>query len=111
MKKFFLLALCFSFYFSAQANYSVVCTAGGLGALFPGSQADYVDNLTVTGTIDARDFVFIQNMLYNSLTILDLSGATIAAYTGSEGTNGYSSTGYLANEIPQFAFVIGGGTN
>ena len=61
-----------------------------------------VTNLTVTGTIDARDFKTMRDSM--PLSVLNLSGATIAAYTGEYGTQDPSINTYLANVIPQYAF-------
>ncbi len=77
----------------------------------PGSLLDsfnQVDKTTITslriiGTIDARDFKFIRDSL-SMLAILDLSGANVAAYEGTEGTYSSASTTYNAMTIPQRAF-------
>ncbi len=57
--------------------------------------------LTVTGSMDARDFLFISNQM-DELTQLDLSQASIVAY---HGTALYSTIAdYGINEIPRTAF-------
>jgi uncharacterized repeat protein (TIGR02543 family) len=64
-----------------------------------------VTHLTLTGAIDARDVKFMRDSM-PYLAELDLSGATIAAYTGTEGTYydaSYSCT-YQANVMPEYAF-------
>lgn len=58
--------------------------------------------LKVTGTIDARDFKTMRDSM--GLVILDLSGATIAAYNGTAGTQDLNNDYYPANTIPQYAF-------
>ena len=61
-----------------------------------------VTQLTVTGTVDARDFKFMGQQL-TALQQLDLSGATIEALETVEpvlGTNG----SYAAGEVPPMAF-------
>ena len=58
---------------------TVECTPGNLAELTAHCSTT-VTNLTVTGTIDARDFKTMNEMSY--LKVLDLSGATIEAYTG-----------------------------
>jgi M6 family metalloprotease-like protein len=64
--------------------------------------AYFVTKLTVSGAIDARDIRFIRDQL-SVLEELDLSGATIVSYTGTEGTmEGY--TAYPDNELPQMVF-------
>jgi len=84
-----------------------VATAGGLSAAITaaGGTLSGVTNLTVTGTIDARDFVTMRDNM-PLLAILDLSGATIAAYSGTDGTDTYAWYGtiYPANTMPREAF-------
>jgi len=80
-------------------------TAGGLAAAITAAGGDLatVTNLTVTGTIDARDFKTMRDAML-LLSKLDLSGATIAEYTGIDGTVLTINTTYPANEIPESAF-------
>jgi uncharacterized repeat protein (TIGR02543 family) len=61
-----------------------------------------ITHLTLTGSIDARDVKFMRDSM-PLLTALDLSGATIAAYTGAGGTYSYSYA-YPANELPAYSF-------
>ena len=63
--------------------------------------------LTIIGTLNALDFAFMRDSM-PVLEALDISGATIAAYTGAGGTLPDSSS-YPANEIPQHAFYNGAG--
>lgn len=87
---------------------------GGLEAAVKTAQPNLslVTNLTVTGTIDARDFRFIRDSLNTTLVGLDISGTTIEAYSGTDGTD-YTpppmmgagggldtDASYAANEIP-----------
>ena len=105
MKKTLFLFLFSSLFFVVQATtLSVNSTAGGLSSAITegGGILTEVTNLTVTGTIDARDFVAMRNNM-PLLAVVDLSGVTIAAYTGTEGTVA-STTDYPANEIPQYSF-------
>ncbi|MDR1739943.1 MAG: leucine-rich repeat domain-containing protein [Bacteroidales bacterium] len=66
-----------------------------------------VTDLVVTGIIDARDFRNIRDNLVN-LTSLDLSGCTIAAFSGDGGTSvgwmGPQSDNYGADTVPVNAF-------
>lgn len=62
-------------------------------------------SLTVTGTLDASDFAFMRDSM-PVLQTLDISGATIAAYTGGNGTLP-GDHAYPAGEIPQNAFFNG----
>ncbi len=84
---------------------SVNVTAGGLYTALTSTELNTVSNLTITGTIDARDFLTLRDYM-PSLAILDLSGANIVAYSGTAGTL-YVDTTYPANEIPQNAFLNG----
>jgi hypothetical protein len=78
-------------------------TSGNLLADLTADELLGITNLTITGTIDARDFKTI-GVNMPLLASLDLSGASITAYSGTEGTVGYENT-YPANEIPSFAFI------
>lgn len=63
-----------------------------------------VTNLTVTGTIDVRDFETMKDSM-TALTIINLSNATIAAYTEIFGTKpNVDSINNAANAIPQTIF-------
>jgi hypothetical protein len=79
---------------------SVVLTAAG--TLNSQTSIKTFTHLTVTGNIDARDIQFMRDSMPHLLE-LDLSAATIVAYSGTEGTHyGYSDT-YPANEMPQYS--------
>ncbi len=83
----------------------IVSTPGNLketisNAGFDGSS---LKELTVTGNINATDFRFMRDEMLE-LEVLDLSGATIVTYSGTNGTAGTSSISYPENEIPQYAF-------
>ncbi len=78
---------------------------GGLYNLIA-SKATTITTLTLTGTIDARDFKTMRDAM-PALTDVDLSDVTIVAYTGSDGTNGGGSNlVYDANTIPPVAFTL-----
>ena len=104
MRKIFLLlvVLSFALYAPSQVSKTVNVTAGGLSAALTHAELITVTNLTVTGTIDARDFVTMRDSA-TALTIINLSDACITAYTGSKGPD-YLSTSYYANHIPSRAF-------
>lgn len=72
---------------------------GSIKTLVPRSDRDCIDSLIIIGTIDARDFKYTVDSL-PSLTRLDLSGAVIVSYSGTEGTI-FEQRTYPANEIPQ----------
>jgi hypothetical protein len=81
---------------------SVNVSAGGLLSALTKTEKSTVTNLTITGTIDARDFKIMRDSM-SGLSVIDISSVGIVAYTGNDGT-GYSSTTYPANEIPEYAF-------
>jgi hypothetical protein len=61
-------------------------------------------DLTITGFIDARDFKTMRDLM-PVLANIDLSGVTIAAYSGTEGTSIRGVTSYPVNAIPETAFM------
>jgi len=109
------LSLCLSILIQAQVSKDVtITTAGSLASVLTNSEKNSITNLTISGYIDARDFVTLRDYM-PSLTNLDLSNVTISAYTGTEGTfwnnvicsspcNHTQKTVYNANTIPDDAF-------
>ena len=87
----------------AAISKSVVITAGSLSTTLTNDELNTVTNLTITGAIDARDFKTMRDYM-PILAILDISGADISAYTGTEGTYSTSNITYPVNEIPADAF-------
>lgn len=107
MKKWFLLTLvayvC-SFVSQAQTAQTIQLTkAGSLSSQLTDSEASALLSLTLTGSIDARDIACIRDRL-RALTTLDLTGSSIAAYAGTDGTDTGIQTTYPANELPRYAF-------
>ncbi|MBO4722268.1 MAG: leucine-rich repeat protein [Muribaculaceae bacterium] len=100
-KRFYLLALLLATVLHLQAA-TVTSTAGKLSTV-----VTYHDthSLTVNGTLDARDFLFIADELHY-LRILDLSNATIVAYnsTLSDGLLP-GEYRYAANTLPYCALA------
>jgi hypothetical protein len=86
----------------AGAPAAINVTAGNLSTVLTASQLNGINDLTLTGSIDARDFKTMRDNM-PLLTKLDLSGVTIEAYTGTAGSDPYISK-YAANEIPPHAF-------
>jgi len=78
-----------------QGSFAITinCTAGGLNLAAVSSGLYTATDLKITGTMDSRDFTFIQYYV-PLLTTLDLSSVNIAAYSGN-----------LANAIPATAFT------
>ena len=78
--------------------------AGGLAALLPQSVRDTITYLALTGAIDARDFKTMRDEM-PLLAEIDLSGVTIVAYTGTDGTSITGNNVYPENTIPETAFM------
>lgn len=76
---------------------------GGLSLALSSLQKSTITSLKITGSIDARDFKIMRDSM-ELLSAIDLSGATIAGYTGREGTAGDSVVHYPPGEIPRKAF-------
>ena len=70
-------------------------SAGTLSSFFQTNDDNLITELTVTGTMDYRDFSIISGLPF--LTTLDLSGVTISAVS-------IYGTDYFANEIPTYVF-------
>ena len=87
---------------NAQAK-SVTITAGGLSTTLTSTEQNTITNLTVNGTIDARDFKTMRDNM-PMLTSVDLSGTNVVEYVGTDGTYNINSIDYPANTIPQGAF-------
>lgn len=86
-----------------NTHVTALITAGNLAStLSLGLKT--ITNLKLTGTIDARDFKTMRDDM-PLLAVLDLSGTTVLAYTGTLGTNGSISIDYPANGIPDHAFL------
>ncbi len=83
---------------SVTVNITAVNTAS---TVIPASgDVTLIDKLTVTGTLDARDMVYIRGLA--ALTELNLTGVTFIEWNGTGGTqgNGTISTLYAANQFP-----------
>ena len=80
-----------------------VSVAGKLSTFLTNTEKKTITCLAITGQIDARDFKFMRDSI-PTLSALDLSGSTIVAYTGKDGTASTNSTSYPVNTIPQDAF-------
>src|ERR1035437_4775035 len=107
MKKIFLflMSLCLSLMMQAQLSRTVNITkAGTLSSLLTTDEMDSITNLSIIGTIDARDFQIMRDNM-PILSVIDLSAANIVAYYGDKGTNNYTSN-YFANTIPNYAFYL-----
>lgn len=81
---------------------AVETSSGKLEALM-GNDAATVTELTLTGTMDARDFKFISESM-PSLSTLDLGGVTIEEYSDKEPLFA-NFTYYPANELPKYSLM------
>ena len=97
-----LICLCFTMMLQAQVSITTNVTAGNLKASLTIDELATITKLTLTGTIDTRDFKTMRDDM-PLLAEIDLSGVNIAAYSGGEGTY-QTVTDYQANEIPVCAF-------
>jgi len=88
-----------------QSPQTWEATPGGLAAAFTAEELATIYDLTLTGAIDARDFKTMRDKM-PLLAKLDLSGATIVDYHGTEGTSQVGTTDYPAYTIPEYAFVF-----
>ena len=88
----------------AQTSKILNSVAGNLSTLLSNSDRSSISNLTITGTIDARDFKTMRDSMPYLATI-DLSEANISAYSGYNGTyySGSNMT-YPVNTVPTYAF-------
>jgi len=73
-------------------SYAIIAVGGNLTA---------ITNLTVTGTIDARDFKTMRDNM-PSLTVVDLNSVIIEAYNGMRGT---AEAGSMGNIIESSALA------
>jgi hypothetical protein len=105
MKKLLLLFICVLnlALLQAQTTKTLNLTAGALSTALTASEIATITNLTLTGTIDARDFKTIRDNM-SLLASINLSGVTVVAYTGTHGTASTNSVIYPANTIPEYCF-------
>ena len=102
----FLLLISVSILGHSQVSKTInVQTAGSLSTLLTEDEKSTVTNLTLTGTIDARDIKCMRDQIAH-ITNLDLSNANIAAYEGIATST--LSNSYPANEMPKSSFYRSG---
>ena len=109
MNRFNLLivSIFLSLVLNGQVNKTVDITAGTLSVALTSTELNETTNLTVTGTIDARDFKTMRDEM-PVLSVINLSGTAIAEYSGADGTFP-ADYDYPANKVPDFAFHDFGG--
>lgn len=106
-RKLFILLV--SLYLVATAQAQVfksvqVNNPGTLSTLLTTTELSTVTDLTITGNIDARDFLVFRYNKMPKLSKLDISSSHIVAFTGSNGPVSNYTTTYPANELPANAF-------
>lgn len=95
----FSLAVAVAFGIPAINAATVNISAGGLEKAIGNNLSE--TSLTITGELNAADFAFINDKL-SELTSLDLSNATVVAYSGDAILAG--RTTFPANAIPAYGF-------
>ncbi len=106
MKQYFLLFIfCIgSLRYGHSTQTNLVLDAGNLQFILAPDDLATITELTITGTMDARDFKVIRDKM-PLLSLLDIEGVDIIAYYGSEGTHPDSwYRQYEDNCIPDYAF-------
>jgi len=98
-----LLFILLSVVANAQEAKSLMVTAGQLSSLLTNDEKNAITNLSLIGTIDARDFKTMRDSM-PVLSNVDISKVKIDRYNGFDGSGEYYNTNYYANEIPYFAF-------
>ena len=99
-----LIILLMSVVVQSQINKTINnLTPGSLITLLTANELTTINSLTLTGTIDARDFTTMRDSMPN-LAVVDLTGVTIANYYGSAGPGGKWQKDYPANMTPFSAF-------
>lgn len=87
----------------AQLSKTVdLATAGTLSTVLTSNELQTVTHLTLTGTIDARDFKTMRDDM-PALAEINISEVTIVAYSGDEGTVLFPWN-FPANTLPDYAF-------
>jgi hypothetical protein len=98
-----LLSFCLVLALNAQVSKSVSISAGGLYSALTPSERSNTTNLTVTGTIDARDILTMRDNM-PALAVIDLGATIVTAYSGTLGTMIGNNYAYPANAFPKYAF-------
>ena len=75
-------------------------TPGAVSTTLTTEELNTVTNLKLNGNIDARDFKTMRDLM-PVLSTIDISGANIVEYIGTEGTYDASNRTYSANLIPR----------
>jgi len=99
-----LVSLSLSLILQAQVSKTINITdAGTLYSYLSKTERTTVTNLTITGTIDARDFVTMRDSL-PKLAVLDLGNSDIAACTTYDDVDSFIQNVNPENAIPNNSF-------
>lgn len=100
-----ILVLCMSMMLKAELSKTITnLTAGELKLQMTSEELRTVTNLTVSGTMDSRDFRTLNQEMF-ALTKVDLTNIQIEEYKGFYGSNVMNEyKTYPANSIPEMAF-------
>ncbi len=98
-KALFSIALCCS----AVCAGATETTAGQLSVAVSADEAATLTTLTLTGSMDARDFAYVQSSM-PKLERLDLTGVTIEEYSDKVPVFA-NFTYYPANELPKYGLM------
>jgi hypothetical protein len=104
MKKLIIVLSCLAISLSGMTQVSktlTLTTPGSLTTTLTTNEKLTVTNLTLSGNIDARDFLCLRDEMI-VLESLNISGASIKGYSGKVLSS--SSDYYSANEIPSYSF-------
>ena len=105
MKSIFLLfiSLFIALMLQAQVSKTLNVTAGNLKTALTAEELNTITNLTLTGTIDGRDFKTMRDNM-SKLSILNLSSANITKHSGTDGPTETYYYDYPENTIPPKSF-------
>ena len=100
----FAITFCFTVLAQAQVAKTInVAAGGGLKATLTATELTTVTDLTVTGNIDARDFLTMRDNM-TALSSVDLKDASIVYYHGQDGCGDWYTSQNYADMIPVMAF-------
>lgn len=105
MKKLFLFIafVLISISLFSEVSKTLNNVAGGLATALTQTEKETITNLTLTGTLDARDFKTMRDFM-PLLAALDISASNIVFYSGLDGSYPWGTCTYPENEIPDYAF-------
>lgn len=106
MKYLFIMLVVFMSAVVRAYSLTIDCTAGSLSRLLVDRQPGQISQLTVTGSIDVRDIMYIAGEM-PSLAVVDLGGAEVVAYSQSKALIG-NFVCFEAGEFPPLSMMGSG---